>query len=324
MGGGGIEGIEGSSDPTDSVVLCNAPLRWEAVCAGGTFVGNCAAVVRSLQLRAPRPPRDAGRIPVRRKFLVRKCQPRETRSAGQLLVARPAFPRAAREPLRFSGRVELQGLPLASGCGRTGLSGLPCRLVVFVGPALFNGGCGQILPHHVLGSLQELRMEASARGNAQVGHKSAFVEVNVTWGAVFISAPTTTRSGFRCGSIPHRAPWGRFASRETAPAGCEVLCAGQAVGGRPTEAASSICADGIGLPRGGAGAAVTSLIEFGYLAESIVFECICSASSLYLSGRSDEGSLMPSEGFSSPISHFLLCLQCVHCEVGFIVSFLFR
>lgn len=184
MGGGGIEGIEGSSDPTGSVVLCNAPLRWEAVCAGGTVVGNCAAVVRSLQLRAPRPPRDAGRIPVRRKFLVRKCQPRETRSAGQLLVARPAFPRAAREPLRFSGRVELQGLPLASGCGRTGLSGLPCRLVVFVGPALFNGGCGQILPHHVLGSLQELRMEASARGNAQVGHKSAFVEVSVTWGAV--------------------------------------------------------------------------------------------------------------------------------------------
>lgn len=121
---------------------------------------------------------------MRRKFLVRKCQPRETRSAGQLLVARPAFPRAAREPLRFSGRVELQGLPLASGCGRTGLSGLPCRLVVFVGPALFNGGCGQILPHHVLGSLQELQMEASARGNAQVGHKSAFVEVNVTWGAV--------------------------------------------------------------------------------------------------------------------------------------------
>lgn len=65
-------------------------------------------------------------------------------------------------------------------------------------------------------------------------------------------------------------------------------------------------------------------LQFGYLAESIVFECIFSASSLYLSGRSDEGSLMPSEGFSSPISHFLLCLQCVHCEVGFIVSFLFR
>eukprot|EP00076_Gallus_gallus_P027619 XP_015150978.1 radical S-adenosyl methionine domain-containing protein 1, mitochondrial isoform X5 [Gallus gallus] len=132
-------------------------------------VGALAVRLEDLEkLRAPRPPRDAGRIPVRRKFLVRKCQPRETRSAGQLLVARPALPRAAREPLRFSGRVELQGLPLASGCGRTGLSGLPCRLVVFVGPALFNGGCRQILPHHVLGSLQELRMEASARGNAQI------------------------------------------------------------------------------------------------------------------------------------------------------------
>uniref|UniRef100_A0A8C2UKX2 MYCBP associated protein n=1 Tax=Coturnix japonica TaxID=93934 RepID=A0A8C2UKX2_COTJA len=89
------------------------------------------------RLHAPRPPRDAGRILVRRKFLVRKHQPRLARKAAQLLVARPAFTRTAREPPRFSGRVELQS-------------------------AL------EILPHHVLGSLQELEMEALARGNTQM------------------------------------------------------------------------------------------------------------------------------------------------------------
>ncbi|XP_042720937.1 MYCBP-associated protein [Lagopus leucura] len=90
------------------------------------------------KLHAPRLPHDAGRIPVRRKFLVRKYQPREAKAAPRLLVARPAFPRTAREPLRFSG------------------------------PPLFGEGCEEILPHHVLGSLQELKMEALARGNAQI------------------------------------------------------------------------------------------------------------------------------------------------------------
>lgn len=90
------------------------------------------------RLHAPRPPRDAGRILVRRKFLVRKHQPRLARKAAQLLVARPAFTRTAREPPRFSG------------------------------PAPFNAGCEEILPHHVLGSLQELEMEALARGNTQM------------------------------------------------------------------------------------------------------------------------------------------------------------
>ncbi|NXR11929.1 MYBPP protein, partial [Semnornis frantzii] len=69
---------------------------------------------------------------VRRKCLVRKCQPKETRS-----VEYPAFPREPREPLTFSG------------------------------PGLFDDGCEEILPHHILGSIQEFKREALARGNTQ-------------------------------------------------------------------------------------------------------------------------------------------------------------
>jgi len=40
--------------------------------------------------------------------------------------------------------------------------------VCVVGPGPFDG-CEKILPHHILGSLQEFKMEALARGNTQVG-----------------------------------------------------------------------------------------------------------------------------------------------------------
>uniref|UniRef100_A0A8C9GCQ9 MYCBP associated protein n=1 Tax=Pavo cristatus TaxID=9049 RepID=A0A8C9GCQ9_PAVCR len=92
------------------------------------------------------------KIPVRRRFLVRKYQPRETKKTACLLVARPAFPRTAGEPLRFSGRPSF---------------------------TLFSEGCEEILPHHVLGSLQELKMEALARGNTQVDYKNIadFIQV---------------------------------------------------------------------------------------------------------------------------------------------------
>lgn len=92
-------------------------------------VADCAVIVSFLQLHAPCLPHDAGRIPVRRKFLVRKYQPREAKAAPRLLVARPAFLRTAREPLRFSGRVKLQSLPLIFGCGRPRFSDLPWGLV---------------------------------------------------------------------------------------------------------------------------------------------------------------------------------------------------
>ncbi|XP_074703267.1 MYCBP-associated protein isoform X2 [Strix aluco] len=90
------------------------------------------------KLHAPRLPHDAGRIPVRRKYLIGKYQPKEAKKAAHLLVARPAFPKAPSEPRTFSG------------------------------PGLPGNGCEEILPHHILGSLQEFRMEALARGNTQI------------------------------------------------------------------------------------------------------------------------------------------------------------
>lgn len=38
-----------------------------------------------------------------------------------------------------------------------------------VGPREFDDGSEEILPHHILGSLQEFKMEALARRNTQVG-----------------------------------------------------------------------------------------------------------------------------------------------------------
>uniref|UniRef100_A0A8C9G4R1 MYCBP associated protein n=1 Tax=Pavo cristatus TaxID=9049 RepID=A0A8C9G4R1_PAVCR len=133
------------------------------------------------KLHAPRLPHDAGRIPVRRRFLVRKYQPRETKKTACLLVARPAFPRTAGEPLRFSG------------------------------PALFSEGCEEILPHHVLGSLQELKMEALARGNTQVDYKNAFLEVNAMCDVIYVSTyhkqvrPETKRKSHQTAASEHKA-----------------------------------------------------------------------------------------------------------------------
>ncbi|NXT31908.1 MYBPP protein, partial [Pelecanoides urinatrix] len=81
---------------------------------------------------------------VRRKYLVRKYRPKETKKKACFLIAYPAFPKAPREPLSFSG------------------------------PGLFDG-CEEILPHHILGSLQDFKMEALARGNTQIAD---FVEIS--------------------------------------------------------------------------------------------------------------------------------------------------
>ncbi|NXK79243.1 MYBPP protein, partial [Amazona guildingii] len=74
---------------------------------------------------------------VRKKYFVRKHQPKETKET-QLLVACPAFPKVPTAPLTFAG------------------------------PGRFGDGCEKILPHHILGGLQEFRMEALARGNTRV------------------------------------------------------------------------------------------------------------------------------------------------------------
>uniref|UniRef100_A0A8C3EBA3 Uncharacterized protein n=1 Tax=Corvus moneduloides TaxID=1196302 RepID=A0A8C3EBA3_CORMO len=73
-------------------------------------------------------------IPVRKSNLIRKYQPKEVAH----LVARSVPPKAPREPLAFPG------------------------------PRQFDDDCEEILPHHILGSLQELEIEALARENTQV------------------------------------------------------------------------------------------------------------------------------------------------------------
>ncbi|XP_061311455.1 MYCBP-associated protein isoform X3 [Pezoporus flaviventris] len=91
----------------------------------------------AIKLHAPRPPQGAGKASVRKKYFVRKHQPKETKET-QLLVACPASPEVPTAPLTFAGAGQ------------------------------FGDGCGKILPHHILGSLQEFKMEALARGNTRL------------------------------------------------------------------------------------------------------------------------------------------------------------
>ncbi|NXK32978.1 MYBPP protein, partial [Piprites chloris] len=71
---------------------------------------------------------------VRKNYLVRKYRPKEVTH----LVAHPASPKAPRQPLAFRG------------------------------PEEFADGCEEILPHHILGSVQEFKMEAWARRSTRV------------------------------------------------------------------------------------------------------------------------------------------------------------
>ncbi|XP_039937842.1 radical S-adenosyl methionine domain-containing protein 1, mitochondrial isoform X2 [Hirundo rustica] len=102
------------------------------------------------KLHAPRLPHDAGRIPIQKNYLVRKYRPKEVTH----LVAHPVPHKAPRGPLTFSG------------------------------PRQFDDGCEEILPHHILGSLQELRMEALARRNTQLADAIKVPHPDVTAAAV--------------------------------------------------------------------------------------------------------------------------------------------
>ncbi|NWJ11341.1 MYBPP protein, partial [Crypturellus undulatus] len=73
-----------------------------------------------------------------RKFLVRKRQPKDTQKKTQLTVAYPAIPEASGKPLSFFGSGQ------------------------------FGDGHEELLSHHILGSLQEFKREALARGNTQI------------------------------------------------------------------------------------------------------------------------------------------------------------
>ncbi|XP_039571753.1 MYCBP-associated protein isoform X1 [Passer montanus] len=102
------------------------------------------------KLHAPRLAYGAGRIPVQRSYLVRKYRPKEVAH----LVAHPVPPKAPRGPLTF---------PV---------------------PRQFEDGCEEILPHHILGSLQELKMEALAKRNTQLADAIKVPHPDVTAAAL--------------------------------------------------------------------------------------------------------------------------------------------
>uniref|UniRef100_A0A7N5KG60 MYCBP associated protein n=1 Tax=Ailuropoda melanoleuca TaxID=9646 RepID=A0A7N5KG60_AILME len=75
---------------------------------------------------------------ITQKFIVRKLKPKDPKRKVCHLVARPATPDAATKPLDYSG------------------------------PGDSFHGCDQILPHHILGSLQDFKRIAVAQGNTQL------------------------------------------------------------------------------------------------------------------------------------------------------------
>ncbi|XP_073444151.1 MYCBP-associated protein isoform X4 [Dendrobates tinctorius] len=93
------------------------------------------------KLRLPRRPKEEQKAPVRKQVLIRKPHDQEQSRKRRLLVARPVPPGSASKGQDFSG-VEV---PL---CDTRGL----------------------LLPHNILGTLQELSQEAAARGDVQIAH----------------------------------------------------------------------------------------------------------------------------------------------------------
>ncbi|NXA04399.1 MYBPP protein, partial [Sapayoa aenigma] len=91
---------------------------------------------------------------VRKNYLVRKYRPKEVAH----LVANPAPPKAPREPLTFPGLKQ------------------------------FADGSEEILPHHILGSLQEFKMEAQARRNTQIANNVEVPHPDVTAADVTVSS----------------------------------------------------------------------------------------------------------------------------------------
>ncbi|KAM6376619.1 radical S-adenosyl methionine domain-containing protein 1, mitochondrial isoform 1-T1 [Pluvialis apricaria] len=131
-------GTKEKTNELSSSTIAEEPPPASCVLQGDDIQALAIKVEDLEKLHAPHPPHDAGRIPVRKEYLVRKYRPKEAKKAADLLVAYPAFPKAPREPLTFSG------------------------------PGLFGNDCEKIRPHHILGSLQEFKEEALARGNTQV------------------------------------------------------------------------------------------------------------------------------------------------------------
>uniref|UniRef100_A0A8D2ALG7 MYCBP associated protein n=1 Tax=Sciurus vulgaris TaxID=55149 RepID=A0A8D2ALG7_SCIVU len=87
---------------------------------------------------SPRLPETEDKPVTCQKFIIRKPKPKDTRRKVCHLVAHPANPEVATKPLDYSG------------------------------PGDHFDGSDQILPHHILGSLQDFKRIAVARGNTQL------------------------------------------------------------------------------------------------------------------------------------------------------------
>uniref|UniRef100_H3B2Z4 MYCBP associated protein n=1 Tax=Latimeria chalumnae TaxID=7897 RepID=H3B2Z4_LATCH len=92
------------------------------------------------KLHPPRPPKDNLKVSVTSRVLVRKQKPKEEDEKKiHVVVARPTAPQSDSKPFDYSG------------------PGGPC----------FDA-LGQILPHSILGNLEDFKQEALAQGNDQV------------------------------------------------------------------------------------------------------------------------------------------------------------
>ncbi|XP_054441502.1 MYCBP-associated protein isoform X2 [Pteronotus mesoamericanus] len=100
-----------------------------------------ALAIKEDDLKKQHIPRSTGtgdKPVISQKFILRKLKPKDSRRKVCHLVAHPATPEAAAKPLDYSGP----------------------------GDSFYSGD--QILPHHILGSLQDFKRIAVARGNTQL------------------------------------------------------------------------------------------------------------------------------------------------------------
>uniref|UniRef100_A0A7M4E273 MYCBP associated protein n=1 Tax=Crocodylus porosus TaxID=8502 RepID=A0A7M4E273_CROPO len=98
---------------------------------------------------------QAAKTPITKTFLIRKHRPEEVGKKTHLLVAYPADAEESKKPLTYSGP-----------------------------GGQFAGSCEQILPHSILGSLQDFKKEALARGDVQVAELIDDSHLDVTMAAL--------------------------------------------------------------------------------------------------------------------------------------------
>ncbi|XP_006019855.1 MYCBP-associated protein [Alligator sinensis] len=122
----------------------------------GDEIQALAIKVEDLEkLHTPQRPQAEEKTPITKTFLIRRHRPEEVGKKTHLLVAYPADAEESKKPLTYSGP-----------------------------GGQFAGSCEQILPHSILGSLQEFKKEAVARGDVQVAELIDDSHLDVTMAAL--------------------------------------------------------------------------------------------------------------------------------------------